>query len=192
MKKQLLNQMAHKILDAAEHFTQSRGFNAFSYKDLQKEVGVKTSSIHYYFPTKQDLAVKMAKRYVERFTDLLYDLDAQEMSSLEKLNAMAEPFLQSAKEEKFCVCGMLVSDIMAMPKAASELLRNFFCTSEDWIAKVIQQGIKDKDIRKEIHPEGAAAHFLAALEGGLLIARTRKNAVYMQAVLDDALAQLKG
>ena len=192
MMKQPLNQMAHKILDAAEYFTQTRGFNAFSYKDLQKEVGVKTSSIHYYFPTKQDLAVNMAKRYVERFTDSLRDLDAQGMSSIEKLKAMAEPFLASAKEEKFCLCGMLASDIMAMPEAASEFLHEFFCTSEDWIAKVLRQGIKDKDIRKKVHPESAAAHFLAALEGGLLIARTRKDAVYMQAVLDNALAQLKG
>ena len=49
-----LNDTAHKILDVAEHFTQSLGFNAFSYKDIQENVGIKTSSIHYYFPTKTD------------------------------------------------------------------------------------------------------------------------------------------
>ena len=62
-----LNETAHKLLDAAEFYTQTCGFNAFSYKDLQKDVGVKTSSIHYYFPTKKDLAITMITRFVERY-----------------------------------------------------------------------------------------------------------------------------
>ncbi len=33
----------------------TRGCNGFSYRDLAEHVGVKTSSIHYYFPGKDDL-----------------------------------------------------------------------------------------------------------------------------------------
>ena len=56
------NATAGKILDVAEHFMQTRGFNDFSYRDIQNEVGVKTSSIHYYFPTKQDLVIHLIDR----------------------------------------------------------------------------------------------------------------------------------
>lgn len=60
---QQLNDTAHKIFDIAEHYTQTRGFNAFSYKDIQNEVGIKISSIHYYFSTKKNLALSMTERY---------------------------------------------------------------------------------------------------------------------------------
>jgi len=43
------------ILTVAEGLIQSQGYNTFSYRDIANQVGVKTSSIHYHFPTKADL-----------------------------------------------------------------------------------------------------------------------------------------
>ena len=45
-----------QILDHAITLMMLRGYNGFSYRDLSELVGVKTSSIHYYFPSKEDLA----------------------------------------------------------------------------------------------------------------------------------------
>ena len=42
-----------------------------------------------------------------------------------------------------------------------------------------------------LYIEDAAAHFLATMEGGILISRARKNQDYMQSVLDQALILLK-
>ena len=52
-----------KILNAAQHMLQTRGFNAFSYRDLAAEVNIKSSSVHYHFPTKEDLAVALLEKY---------------------------------------------------------------------------------------------------------------------------------
>ncbi len=43
------------LLAHAEKLIRTRGCNGFSYRDLAEHVGVKTSSIHYYFPGKDDL-----------------------------------------------------------------------------------------------------------------------------------------
>ena len=43
------------ILEAARRVVQSRGYNALSFRELAKEVGIKSASIHYHFPTKGDL-----------------------------------------------------------------------------------------------------------------------------------------
>ena len=46
----------HKqILDIAEMLIQTQGYNAFSFRHIAKIIGIKTSSIHYYFPTKAEL-----------------------------------------------------------------------------------------------------------------------------------------
>lgn len=31
---------------------QTRGYNGLSFRELAKEVGIKSASIHYHFPTK--------------------------------------------------------------------------------------------------------------------------------------------
>ena len=47
--------MATHILDVAQQLIQTRGYNAFSYADIASQVGIRTATIHYYFPTKADL-----------------------------------------------------------------------------------------------------------------------------------------
>ena len=186
-----LNNTAHKILDVAELFTQTQGFNAFSYKDIQTEVGVKTSSIHYYFPTKQDLATAMAERYIERFLNALDDIDQKSKTGLAKLEEAGKKFVDAANAQKLCLCGMLTSDALSLPQETLNELRRFYKESERWIAKSITQAIEDDDLRELHSVEDAAAHFLATLQGGILVARAHKDDSYMQTVLNQALALLK-
>jgi len=50
------------ILDAAEARMRLGGFNGFSFRD----VGVKSSSVHYHFPTKETLAAAVIHRYTDK------------------------------------------------------------------------------------------------------------------------------
>jgi TetR/AcrR family transcriptional regulator, transcriptional repressor for nem operon len=185
-----LNDTANKILDIAEGFTQTRGFNAFSYKDIQRELGIKTSSIHYYFPTKQDLAISMMERYLRQFKEQLEEIAQRNTTAKIKLETLANLFISAAKEGKFCLCGMLAADILAMPSDVNEYLGAFFAANELWIAERIREGVRQREFKGWVHPEHAAAHLLATLEGGMLIARTRKQAEYLEAVVTEALEQL--
>ena len=49
-----------RLLDVAQNMVQTNGFNAFSYGGLSRTVGIKTSSIHYHFPNKEDLGEALA------------------------------------------------------------------------------------------------------------------------------------
>ncbi|MEO1802679.1 MAG: TetR/AcrR family transcriptional regulator, partial [Cyanobacteria bacterium J06629_2] len=62
-----VNPTAQKILTVAQHNVQTKGFNGFSYRDLAVEIGIKTSSIHYHFPTKDDLALALVEAYHNAF-----------------------------------------------------------------------------------------------------------------------------
>ena len=52
-----------QLLAHAEKLIRTRGCNGFSYRDLAEHVGVKTSSIHYYFPGKDDLLYEAVEAY---------------------------------------------------------------------------------------------------------------------------------
>ena len=56
-----------QILDVAQKLVQTRGFNAFSYADIAKVLGVTTASLHYHFASKADLGVKLIELYESAF-----------------------------------------------------------------------------------------------------------------------------
>ena len=53
------------ILAAARQTAQLRGYNGLNFRDLARDVGIKSASIHYYFPSKADLGAAVARRYWE-------------------------------------------------------------------------------------------------------------------------------
>ena len=62
---------AEKILDVSERLVQLRGYNAFSYADVAKAVGIRKASLHHHFATKADLGRALVVRYREAFLSAL-------------------------------------------------------------------------------------------------------------------------
>jgi len=70
------NTVREALLDHAQTLLMTRGYNGFSYRDLSGLVGVKTSSIHYYFPTKEDLALEAVNAYSADVMSSIYAIDS--------------------------------------------------------------------------------------------------------------------
>jgi hypothetical protein len=79
------NEVSDKILDVALDYIMGRGYKAFSYKDISKEIGIKTSSIHYYFPTKGDLGKTLAQRFFQYITEAVELIDETTEDPKEKI-----------------------------------------------------------------------------------------------------------
>lgn len=188
---QELNDTAHRILDVAERYTQIQGFNAFSYKDIQNEVGVKTSSIHYYFPTKLDLAMSMTERYIERFRIQLEDIAAQESDGIERLNALGQIYVGVVSEGKFCLCGMLASDMLVLPDNVTTRLQAFFSLVESWVEDALVLAKEQKHLPTCLTTAHASAHLVSVLEGAMLIARVRKKPAHLADMIEHTLMCFK-
>jgi len=59
------------LLNAAESKARLGGYSNFSFRELANEVGIKSASVHYHFPTKEDLGTELAKRYTEYFLHVI-------------------------------------------------------------------------------------------------------------------------
>jgi TetR/AcrR family transcriptional repressor of nem operon len=154
-----------EILDIAQDLTQSKGFNGFSYNDISAEIGIKTSSIHYYFKSKDDLAIVLIERYHHNFRQKLAEIDAKILSPREKLMAFSGIFKSLAEaKDKFCLCGMMAAEHQSISVEAQNKLRFYFKDSVDWISSIfVILGSKTSD--------NDAKAYLALLEGALLMAR---------------------
>lgn len=159
-----------EILDIAQHLVQEKGLNGFSYIDLSKTVGIKTSSIHYYFPTKDDLAVALIQRYHQLFIANLESIASTSSSPKEKLILFSNIFTELVRNShKICLCGMMAAEVSALSSGARQELDRYFQSCVLWLTEVFLE-LKVKDSSKEAYA------FLCLLEGALLLARVQGKA----------------
>src|SRR3954466_5782059 len=112
------------ILDTAQELLQTRGFNAFSIKDLAERVQIRTSSIHYYFPTKADLCRALISRHRERVVGVLAEIDRQVADSRKKLERFVAVFQGTIEAgNRMCPFGMLAAESDTLEPESCEELR---------------------------------------------------------------------
>ena len=154
-----------RILDVAEAAARRGGYNGFSFRDIASEIGIKSASIHYHFPTKGDLGKALAQRYRERFFEALPD--PSDVDKKTALTELARAFQSSAKADgKMCLCGMLAAEVDALPAEVAAETKAFFKSGLDWVERVLEASIPDADERL-----ATAVALIAGLEGALIARR---------------------
>jgi TetR/AcrR family transcriptional regulator, transcriptional repressor for nem operon len=161
------------VLDAAQQLVQQRGYNAFSYHDLADEIGIKTASIHYYFPTKGDLGKALMRRYTLQIQESLAEIDARASEPKRKLKSFFELFAAGMCVDggKLCLGCMLASDLITLPDGLQDDVRAFFECMETWLVKVLKEGRALGAFQFVGSPEKTAQVFVATLNGAMITAR---------------------
>lgn len=162
-----------KILTVAEALIQQKGYNAFSYKDIAHIVGIKTSSIHYYFPTKADLGKQVVVRHIEALCQSLEAVLNSSISSKEKLMAFFDTVIAKTydADRKMCLGGILAAEILTLPESLQLEVRAFFKRIEKWLVLLLKDAQISGEFRLQADPQQVAKLALAVLEGALLLAR---------------------
>ncbi|WP_253255900.1 TetR/AcrR family transcriptional regulator [Legionella quinlivanii] len=177
--------MQEKILNTAETLIQKMGYNAFSYKDIAQVVGIKTSSIHYYYPAKEDLAIAVIDWQLHRLSLYLNELELNSSLNLQqKLISLVDKLmlLTVHDEMKMCLGGMLASDVISLPERLRIKVRSFFNILEKWLTDVISEGSSDKEQWDALQSRELSRNLLVQLEGGLLLSRLYEDISYVEPV----------
>lgn len=157
------------LLAHARALLRTRGFNAFSHRDLASLVGVKSSSVHYHFPSKEDLGVALVQGYRAEVMDRLASLDGLPVS--QRLDQFTRMFADTAASgDQWCVAGMLASDFETLGESLQAEVRRFFTEVEGWLAAQARRLQPDL---KPVAAQGLAKTAMAMMEGSLLLARSQ-------------------
>jgi TetR/AcrR family transcriptional repressor of nem operon len=166
------NEMSDRILDLALDYIMGRGYKAFSYKDISMEIGIKTSSIHYYFPTKGDLGKALAQRFFQSTTEALELIDKTTQDPKEKISKFVRIFYENLKSgDRACPLAMLTSDYENLPEEVKREVINLIQLQETWLAKVLESGIKKKAFKFSGKPNDKAKAIFSAIEGATIASR---------------------
>lgn len=184
-----------QILAVAESLIQSKGYNAFSYRDIAEIVGIKTSSIHYYFPSKEDLGKVVVTQHLENMAESLKPiLQNEEISPLKKLGQFLDCLVAKTYQDKqkMCLGGMLASDVLTLPDCIQQAVQQFFVRITSWISRILTEAIAKKEIKLEKRNiQDEAKSILALFEGSLLLARLFQDEEYLKNARKQILTRLK-
>ncbi len=160
-----------QLLDHAQTFLMTRGYNGFSYRDLAERVGVKTSSIHYYFPTKEDLVLEAVKAYDAAIAQDVAGID-EALPAQRKLSLYAQGFGRIVADgHRICLCGMLAADIETLPETVRNAVQRFFAFHESWLARVLADGVAQGTVTLTSSPEATARALFAGFQGSVMTSR---------------------
>ncbi len=126
------------ILELADAFIHDKGFNAFSFHDISKAIGIKTASVHYHFPTKTDLGVAIVKNHIERVKAL--KIARQDQDPLTKLESFLSIYTKVKSENRVCLVGSLATDLHTVDEEIKTELKSLTRLILDWVTEILEDG----------------------------------------------------
>lgn len=163
---------SQQILDIAQRLVQTRGFNAFSYADIASTLNVSKASLHYHFPSKAKLGVRLIERYEDDFGRLLDGIDLGGGTAALKLQRYVLVYAHVLADQRMCLGGMLAAEFETLPKAMQTALDGFFALNERWLVSVLEEGRDAGTLHFKGPASEAAQYIIGSLEGAMMMARS--------------------
>lgn len=161
-----------KLLDTAEALARQRGFDGFSYADLEDAVGIRKASIHYHYPTKGDLSRALLDRYHHVFLDRLHQITETHSTAGARLLAFIDLYRQALENGRsMCLCVALSVTQTALPGGSLAALDRFHRDVTAWLETVFRLAQHDGAITGVTNPRGEASAALAQVEGAQVVGR---------------------
>lgn len=175
---------ATQILDVAQEMVRNRGYNAFSYADISKQVGIRKASIHYHFPAKDELVKALVIRYREGMRRACDRIAQSNTRPDQQMFQFADLYRNGLEEKQICLCAMLAADYEVLPQAVQDEIQTFFHETETWLTNLLQQGCDAQRWKCQPSVEQEAKGLIAMLQGAQLLARsaTDSTATFEQVV----------
>jgi TetR/AcrR family transcriptional repressor of nem operon len=146
-------------MDLAEARIREAGSRGFSFPDHAAEIGIKSASVHHHFPTKAGMAAAVARRYGERFFELVGGREGETPDDV--IAVYRAIFRQEIERDgRMCLNGILGAEAGRLPPEVVDENETYFRRCIDDLSS----GGADSIDR--------AFHVMATLEGGLILAGT--------------------
>jgi len=142
-------------MDAAERRMRLGGFNGFSFREIAVDVGVKSSSVHYHFPTKEDLAAAVIHRYTDEVAEII---ERELESKRDPVKVWTKAFRGTLhSEERMCPCAVLGAGSLDLPIVVAAEVKRFFQMCLD---KMVAEGLSRE----------RASEVLSTITGAMVLA----------------------
>lgn len=176
-----------RIVEAAAATMYTHGVAGTGVDDVRAAAGVSSSQLYHYFVDKSALVRAVIEYQSAAVLGLQKPLLAR-LDTVESLRAWRDTVVATARDN-ICGCpiGLLANELAEQNHEARANLATSFGLWQDAITDGLRAMHEHGTLRDDADPERLAIALLAALQGGLLLNRTRRDTVALEVALDMVL-----
>jgi AcrR family transcriptional regulator len=157
------------IIQLADQLIRDKGYNAFSFYDIAKTLGIKNASIHYYFPGKAQLGIAVVGYHSQRLQVLKQTVAG--LAPLKKIKAFIYTYAQTHLEERVCLVGSLASALHTLEPALGQQLKTYSQELLNWLEEVLEEGRQSADFSFTLPARTKALMIITNLLAALQLSR---------------------
>ncbi len=169
-----------RILELGEDLIRTKGYNAFSYQDISSALGIKNAAVHYYFPTKANLGTSIVKTNIQRFEEMIGNMQSRGFDEAKQLEAFIKIYIKSHREQKLCIVGSLGPAFNTLDESTQKELIKITEIIQKWLVDVLENGRKKKIFEFKEDPSYKANIIFSSLVASLQISRVTNLLDYKQ------------
>jgi len=166
-----------RVIDSAIGLINRKGIRNTSVRDVIEETGVKKGNLYFHFSSKDELCTAIIDEAAERYFAYLAKSIASD-DPLGKIGDILSAVLAYHRKRRFdggCIFGNTALEASDTDEAYAALVRGVFDRWVSILADLLREAARRGELPKGIRPEPMARHIVAALEGGVMMARLYKK-----------------
>jgi len=181
-----------RIVDAAAALVAERGVAGTSLDQILEAAGASKSQLYHYFTDKGDLVRAVIARRVGETVDGVNPMIGG-IDSLDDLRRWFDWMIAQNEEHGCpgCPIGTLASELAGCDEAARADLACGFDTWSGFVTDGLARMQAAGELDERADPRRLGTAVLAAIQGGLLLAKTHQDPQYLRDALDTAYDHLR-
>ncbi|ETN95489.1 TetR/AcrR family transcriptional regulator [Zhouia amylolytica] len=177
-----------KIIVVGDNLIREKGYNAFSFSDISKELKIKNASIHYHFPTKTNLVIAVIQKHLillEKFKTAVVNENA-----IMKIIKFLSVYSIAKSGGKISILGSLANDYNTFDPEVQTELKILTESTINWLTQTLTEGKKEGTFKFIQDPRTKALTIITTILGAEQLSRITYPHTF-QTVKENILNDLK-
>ena len=179
----------NEIIRVGDELIRDKGFNAFSFYNISRELGIRNASIHYHFPTKADLGLAIVDKHIADLEELIERVEGK--PPMDQLRAYLSIYSCARAEGRICVVGALGGDINTIDtqiRARLEVLAHKILV---WVTAIMKEGRAQGVFSFASSPRSKAMTVISCMLASLQLSRLTGGERDFDTIKDTIVKELK-
>ena len=187
------NRRKELILIAYNHIAK-RGFEGLRVHAVAAEAGINNATLHYYFPTKEDLITGVVDYLIQKFsTSNSFESDAKESpDAWKEMHAELEDARHRFSDNRDLI--VVFTELLIRSLREPAIAPIFKKIDESWrgyLVSIIEQGIRQGIYRAELNPTVTATLVMLQIKGFAYQMLSESDQTNANEVLDQLVLQVE-
>lgn len=135
------------ILDVTRKLIVQYGYGKTTLDDIANAIGIKKSSLYYYYKNKEDIIYEVIMREKSIYLGKVRDALKSEGSTYDKI-INYERTKANYLNESISPFDITINQFIEIKRGIKDIFKNIECDEKHLIAEVISNGIKKNEIKK--------------------------------------------